>query len=150
MVDLEIPVNLKYLYTISEKPFHDWGKYGSPFTAFTWIWDENFVLLHHLTNRPLLHKFQHVLYGHLAENRRLGRVIILCACTHLCIEIYLFLDYKMMVSLVHTEGSSLSNMRWYFGIWLEWPQKIHNVHYHARWLLGQVVSSELPKYEAQC
>jgi hypothetical protein len=25
----------KISYTISEKPFHDCGKYGSPFTAFT-------------------------------------------------------------------------------------------------------------------
>ena len=35
---------------------------------------------------------------------------------YLFIQIYLLLGYKMMISLVHTEGSSLSNMRQYFGI----------------------------------
>ena len=73
----------------------------------------------------------------------------MCIFMYLFIQIYLFLGYKMMISLVHTEDSSLSNMRQYFGTWLEWPKKIHKVHYHDRWLLGQVVSFELPKYEAQ-
>jgi len=29
------PSEFKISHTTSEKPFHDWGKYGSPFTAFT-------------------------------------------------------------------------------------------------------------------
>jgi hypothetical protein len=29
------PNEFKISSTMSEKPFHDWGEYGSPFTAFT-------------------------------------------------------------------------------------------------------------------
>jgi len=29
------PSDCKISYTMSEKPFHDWGEYGSPSTAFT-------------------------------------------------------------------------------------------------------------------
>jgi hypothetical protein len=29
------PSEFKISYTMSKKPFHDWGEYGSPFTAFT-------------------------------------------------------------------------------------------------------------------
>jgi len=28
------PSQFKISYIMSEKPFHDWGEYGSPFTAF--------------------------------------------------------------------------------------------------------------------
>lgn len=145
MIYPAIPVNLKYL---TQRPRNHSMTGANMVHHLLHLHEYMMRILHHLTNRWLSHKFQHVLYWHFAENWWLWRVIILCACIYLCI--YLFLGYKMMISLVHTDGFLLSNMRQYFGIWMEWPKKIHKVHYHDRWLLGQVVSSVLPKYEAQC